>query len=347
VATKADDVDWISQSPSGQHLRSSLQARSVIPNVSTLITIAALISGAAGCAAPGGLSPLLAVNDASSNTRVVASVQAPLASAPVERPIAVRATEARVVTVETRLAAAAWRSFDEDVDSEILANSSRCPAEMALVDGRVCVDRWEASLVERLPSGELRPWSPYHAVDGNESRVRAVSRPGVIPQGYISGEQALRACQASGKRLCAADEWERACRGPKRTRFPYGDERKSRVCNDDIRRGHPVVEVALRLGIPDERRWTEGMNQPLINQLPDSLFETGERADCTNEYGVFDMVGNLHEWIEDRDGTFRGGFYMDTSLNGDGCSYQTTAHDFRYHDYSTGFRCCMDPDRVE
>ena len=47
------------------------------------------------------------------------------------------------------------------------------------------------------------------------------------------------------------------------------------------------------------------------------------------------------------DGTFRGGYYMDTTKNGEGCSYRTTAHDFAYHDYSTGFRCCMDPERVE
>jgi hypothetical protein len=89
------------------------------------------------------------------------------------------------------------------------------------------------------------------------------------------------------------------------------------------------------------------MNNPLINQLPSSLLRTAERAECTNEYGVFDMVGNLHEWVDDASGTFRGGFYMDTSHNGDGCSYATRAHDFRYHDYSTGFRCCMDPERVE
>jgi hypothetical protein len=27
---------------------------------------------------------------------------------------------------------------------------------------------------------------------------------------------------------------------------------------------------------------------------------------------------------------------------GEGCGYQTTAHEARYHDYSTGFRCCTD-----
>ena len=30
------------------------------------------------------------------------------------------------------------------------------------------------------------------------------------------------------------------------------------------------------------------------------------------------MVGNLHEWTSDPDGTFQGGYYLDTSINGEG-----------------------------
>jgi len=52
------------------------------------------------------------------------------------------------------------------------------------------------------------------------------------------------------------------------------------------------------------------------------------------------MVGNLHEWTADPNGSFKGGYYMDTHKNGDGCFYTTTAHGPSYHDYSTGFRCC-------
>jgi formylglycine-generating enzyme len=244
-------------------------------------------------------------------------------------------------------------SSKADGAAAILRASARCPAEMALVEGRVCVDRWEASIVELVSTGDSsravaeRGWSPFLAIDGHEHQVRAVSRPGVIPQAYISGKQAAAACSASGKRLCAVDEWEHACRGPSNFQFPYGDQRRAGVCNDDVRAVHPVAEVGRLLGIPRERLWHDGMNLPLINQLPDTLLPTGERAECTNDYGVYDMVGNLHEWVDDPAGTFRGGYYMDTTKNGDGCSYQTTAHDFAYHDYSTGFRCCMDPERVE
>ena len=52
------------------------------------------------------------------------------------------------------------------------------------------------------------------------------------------------------------------------------------------------------------------------------------------------MMGNLHEWVADASGTFRGGFYADTSRNGPGCLYRTTAHNRQHWDYSTGFRCC-------
>lgn len=231
-------------------------------------------------------------------------------------------------------------------DEVVAATTARCPADMSLVEDRVCVDRWEGSLVERTPGGE-RPWSPFAAVDGHEREVRAVSLSGVIPQGYISGAQAMAACTASGKRLCSSDEWMSACQGQARTTFPYGATRQHSLCNDDIRRVHPVAEVGALLDLRAGELWTTTMNNPLVNQLSQSLLPTGERTECTNAYGVFDMVGNLHEWVDDPSGTFRGGYYMDTSLNGEGCNYATTAHDFTYHDYSTGFRCCMDPGQVE
>jgi formylglycine-generating enzyme required for sulfatase activity len=85
------------------------------------------------------------------------------------------------------------------------------------------------------------------------------------------------------------------------------------------------------------------MNDPRLNQTPKTVAKTGDYARCTNAYGVFDMVGNLHEWVMSSGRpTFRGGYYQDTHINGDGCAYHTTAHAAGYHDYSTGFRCCAD-----
>lgn len=224
---------------------------------------------------------------------------------------------------------------------------SPCPKEMALVSDDVCIDRWEASIVVVEEDGNETPWSPFISPREAKKPFRSVSRPGVIPQGYVSGEDAETACQASGKRLCAAHEWEAACRGGEHTLYPYGNVRQKQTCNDAGRKKHPVAEVHQSLGLPLDRMWYEGMSHPLINQLDNTLRKTGELSECTNDVGTFDMVGNLHEWIEDPAGTFRGGFYMDTLINGEGCDYATTAHPKTYADYSTGFRCCVEADPIE
>jgi sulfatase modifying factor 1 len=212
-----------------------------------------------------------------------------------------------------------------------------CPSGMARIGEQFCVDRYEASLVEVLPGGRERAWSPYHCPQG--ARTRAVSRRGSVPQAYVSQIQAERACHASGKRLCTNREWMRSCQGPGRTTYPYGAAHERGRCNENHAR-HPVVYLfgAARRYIWDGVH----MNDPQLNQMPGTVALTGAFGGCTNEFGVFDMVGNLHEWTGDPDGTFRGGYYMDTRLNGDGCQYTTRAHDTSYHDYSIGFRCCAD-----
>ena len=42
-------------------------------------------------------------------------------------------------------------------------------------------------------------------------------------------------------------------------------------------------------------------------------------------------------------GVFKGGYFVDAKINGNGCEYTTTAHSPDYHDYSLGFRCCASP----
>lgn len=247
-------------------------------------------------------------------------------------------------TVSSSLMPVVWSAGPSSLF--VASTGVRCPEGMALIGDRVCVDRWEASIV-RTEAGKEATWSPFRALDGLDGGFRATTKSGVTPQGYISGHQAERACRAAGKRLCTASEWELGCRGPKSTQFPYGNDRRAKVCNDDVRARHPVIEATNQAGIFGDKVWLDGMNLPAINQLPDTLLPTGSREDCVTAEGLYDMVGNLHEWVAEADGTFRGGYYMDTTQNGDGCSYQTTAHDFDYHDYSTGFRCCADPESVE
>jgi formylglycine-generating enzyme required for sulfatase activity len=98
----------------------------------------------------------------------------------------------------------------------------------------------------------------------------------------------------------------------------------------------------------DPATWTYAdFNDPRLNQVDGGLAPTASYPHCQSPYGIYDCVGNLHEWGADPadasgHGRFRGGFYGDAEINGHGCLYVTSAHEPTYHDYSTGFRCCAD-----
>lgn len=213
---------------------------------------------------------------------------------------------------------------DVGVDSGLDVHTGPCPDHMVEIED-FCIDAYEAWL-----DGQ----SPFEVPESG----MAVTGPEQFPQGYISGDVAAAACAAAGKRLCALEEWMRACQGPDATVYPYGDLYDASACND-TRSVHPIIEL---FG-PDPDWSPTEMNDPRLNQLPDSLAAGGAHSDCVSAEGVFDLHGNLHEWVDDPSGVFKGGFYVDAVINGAGCTYATTAHTMPYHDYSTGFRCCADP----
>ena len=228
---------------------------------------------------------------------------------------------------------------DIHADTAPLASPSACPAGMAHVGG-YCIDRYEAYVVELDATGGELSHSPYLPVDG--LKIRAKVAEGVVPQGYISQVQARSACQNAGKRLCSAPEFSLACRGPNHSAtYPYGGtHRQPGKCNEG--KGSAVTAV-FGQGAPFDRQL---MNDARLNRWPGGLAKTGAYSASVSPYGVFDLVGNLHEWgaevAANGHGAFRGGFYGDAEVNGRGCNYVTTAHAAAYHDYSTGFRCCRD-----
>lgn len=236
------------------------------------------------------------------------------------------ATSASATTLKRQTA-----TIEEEMTTRIAAGASHaCPEDMAKV-GKSCVDKYEGSLVEIKEDGSEVAFSPYSPPNGHH--VRAVSRPDVVPQAHISMVEAKKACTASGKRLCRGDEWKAACKGPTSSRYPYGNQRVANACVDTNR----TSPMTLLYG---GERSGRTLNDPRANQQDNTVEKTGATEGCTNDYGVHDMVGNVHEWTDD--GSFRGGYYLDTKLNGEGCDYRTTAHAPAYYDYSTGFRCCAD-----
>lgn len=248
-------------------------------------------------------------------------------------------------------------------------SSKRCPEEMVDVQGRFCVDRFEASLVDRERSREISPF--YHpgrmqarreygkwqkARLGSESarsremavpvppswqlaeefEPRAVVKPGVLPNGFVSGDAAAKACQNAGKRLCTQEEWVTACRGEKNRKHPYGDRYEQGRCNV-FRESHPALVLH---GNPSINHLDPRLLQVRSNGKP-LLLKTGESPDCRSEWGndaIFDMVGNLDEWVDDTKGRFSGGFFSRSTR--EGCDASVTAHPRAYYDYSLGVRCC-------
>lgn len=245
-----------------------------------------------------------------------------------------------------------------------------CPSEMVRIGG-YCIDRWEISTVDKATGVALSPYYPptpalvsevwrgwliERQELGDEAaramplpplgelqrtrrfEAKAISRPTVIPQSYLSQALARKACGNAGKRLCTQDEWVVACKGKAARKYPYGAAYKLGACNV-YRLIHPaaVLHGSASLGHRDPR-----LNLVYEGESP-LLRPTGETPGCVSSWDderLFDMVGNLDEWVED--GMFLGGFYARSTTQG--CEAKVTSHAAIYYDYSTGARCCKSPE---
>lgn len=263
----------------------------------------------------------------------------------------------------------------EDAAADVVVEAPRCPPDMVRVQERFCVDRYETSLVDADSEMALSPYypplkssyekfiqarqaesaklladapggeaaaMPFPLLPGFQQsghfKPKAISRKGATPNGYLNMMMSRDACAAVGKRLCTLEEWQTACRGERGTQFPYGDTYKQGVCNV-FRENHPanVLFDNMSVGMLDPR-----MNKVTVKGKP-LLRATGATPDCKSVWGddaIYDMVGNLDEWVDDPEGTFAGGFYSRSSKNG--CERTVKAHPASYMDYSTGGRCCGD-----
>jgi formylglycine-generating enzyme len=241
--------------------------------------------------------------------------------------------------------------------------SSGCPPEMVSVRGQFCIDRYEASVVDASdralspyypPShdelvhiyGVFRRVTPKNAApplpqppgfaldEAFEARARAL--PSVVPSGYMSGVMARRVCENAGKRLCEPAEWVTACKGQNATKFPYGNTYVDGVCNV-FRESHPAVVLygdASKNHLDPRLNLTGDAAGPLLRK-------TGATARCRSEWGsdaIYDMVGNLDEWVDEPSGAFQGGFFSRSTR--EGCDARITVHPPAYSDYSLGVRCC-------
>jgi protein-disulfide isomerase/uncharacterized membrane protein/peroxiredoxin len=181
------------------------------------------------------------------------------------------------------------------------------------------------------PYGEFE----IDAVEASIQGGKAMAKAGTVATTNVTWFDADKACRASGKRLCTEAEWLTACSGvipedrnsdgsftddyATGTAYPYGDHYKAGICND---------QVELPKGADP--------NDP----PPPPPLLTGNHPECRSKFNVFDLTGNVREWVgtvPSKSAFMGGGFY---SRDDAACGSRNESVGPAYKHEATGFRCC-------
>jgi len=256
-------------------------------------------------------------------------------------------------TSETDLAASSPTGAQDEISqtqspSPTGSNSeeTRCPADMVEVAGDFCqvveqiCEEYISEKRDRCAKyrNKVRCLGKSRSLHFCIDRYEYPNRAGVKPTVAVTWDEAREVCATEGKRLCTADEWTQACEGEEHSPYPYGFVRNGEACNHD----KPYI-------IPDDNAYqnpaTRAREVERVNQSEPS----GSRPGCVSTYGVFDMTGNVDEWVLNESGSEMGPEYQSGLKGGywgpvrNRCRPATTDHNHWHHGYQIGFRCCADP----
>ena len=154
------------------------------------------------------------------------------------------------------------------------------------------------------------------------------NQQGELPTRGLNLGQARMLCQSIGKELCTAAQWRRACLGKSgESRYGYGAIRKDGLC-------HLSPEQTIS-------------HSSLMSQ-DEVAVPAGSFQACKTEEGIFDMVGNVEEWVLDdwngRGGSLEGGASYTSEIYADCTGRYSRMPDYRLtveqNIFSAGARCC-------
>lgn len=164
---------------------------------------------------------------------------------------------------------------------------------------------------------------------------------GELPEDWLSYYDAKKEIEATGKRLCTANEWTLAAEGPSRKPLPYGDGyHRSKVCNFDNRMPKGLDVFAAK-----------GPSDRMAVLLRGFLVPSGLMEDCVSDYGVHDMAGNIDEWVFNEHGFTTAEPYISGLKGGhiwhvrNASRSITVSHNMWFNWYETGTRACKDIDK--
>ncbi|HHH31022.1 MAG TPA: hypothetical protein ENK57_22120 [Polyangiaceae bacterium] len=242
----------------------------------------------------------------------------------------------------------------EPLAPPVSGDDALCPLGMTLVEALYCpfvahrcedwLDPRPKNARERA-SARCQRYEDRLLCEGRPSRhAFCIDRyeypnlPGMKPAILVSYRDAERACEVEGKRLCAQDEWQLACEGHRTYPYPTGLVRDASRCNIDRRPRRPdpaALDEPHDLAVEVER---------LDQRMP-----SGALVDCVSPFGVFDMSGNVAEWVFDRAAesldrgrptAIAGGHWGRSVAT---CRELDNGHGASFRRYDVGFRCCADP----
>jgi formylglycine-generating enzyme required for sulfatase activity len=221
-----------------------------------------------------------------------------------------------------------------------------CPALM-----QDCIEHhteYETDKEKRRVSERCLKYKPSRCVSKKKQklafcmdRFEYPNKVGEWPRVLTSWRNAKKMCEAEGKRLCTEDEFNFACEGPEMLPYLYGYDRDATKCNFDKEYRYPDHSHQM---LEYDECQLDAWCKAELDRL-DQREKIGQRTTCVAWSGVYDMNGNVNEWVElpgkkspDRSG-LKGGWWGPIRAR---CRPTVTFHKESDYGYEAGFRCCTD-----